>query len=184
MVTDLEGKFVTARAYPNLLLVQPKIENDKMTLSAPGMLDLEIDISHLYKIPAERATIWHDSVRAIDCGEEAARWLSRFIQAEDFAFRLLFYPDKKPTRNCTIHEPKHKKLQAQDSGALHDLTGYMMINENSIAELNSRLDHVVTPQQFRPNFVVKGPLAFEEDNWQWVKVGREVIFRNVKDCAR
>lgn len=58
------------------------------------------------------------------------------------------------------------------------------MNEGSVAELNSRLDHVVTPLQFRPNFVVKGPLAFEEDSWKWVRIGKNVIFRNIKPCTR
>lgn len=32
----------------------------------------------------------------------------------------------------------------------------MLMNESSIADLNGRLENVVTAQQFRPNFVVKG----------------------------
>jgi len=33
------------------------------------------------------------------------------------------------------------------------------------------------------NFVVKGPSAYEEDKWDWVKVG-DVILRNLKSCTR
>lgn len=58
-----------------------------------------------------------------------------------------------------------------------------MITEASLAELNSRLEEPVTAQQFRMNFVVKGSTAFEEDKWDWVKIG-DVILRNVKPCTR
>lgn len=60
----------------------------------------------------------------------------------------------------------------------------MMVNEGSLAELNSRLEDKVTAQHFRPNFVVKGPVAFEEDYWKWVRIGENVVFRNVKPCTR
>jgi len=33
------------------------------------------------------------------------------------------------------------------------------------------------------NFVVKGAIAYEEDKWDWVKIG-DVIFRNVRPCTR
>lgn len=50
-------------------------------------------------------------------------------------------------------------------------------------DLNSRLDEPVTPQQFRMNFVVKGATAYEEDKWDWVKIGN-VILRNIRPCTR
>lgn len=60
----------------------------------------------------------------------------------------------------------------------------MMINQASMDELNSHLNHVVKPLQFRPNFVVKGPTAYEEDKWKWIRVGENLIFRNIKPCTR
>ena len=60
----------------------------------------------------------------------------------------------------------------------------MLINQASIDELNSHLDHVVKPLQFRPNLVVKGPGAYDEDNWKWVKVGDNVVYRVLKPCTR
>lgn len=59
----------------------------------------------------------------------------------------------------------------------------MLINEASINDLNTRIEDPVTPQYFRPNFVVKGPQPLEEDDWDWVKIG-DIIFRNIKPCTR
>lgn len=68
---------------------------------------------------------------------------------------------------------------------MHDASNYMLINQASMDELNSHLDHVVPPLQFRPNFVMKGTAgAYEEDNWKWVKIGDNLIFRNIKPCTR
>lgn len=68
-------------------------------------------------------------------------------------------------------------------GAYPDETSYSLMNEASITDLNTRLDEPVTPQQFRMNFVVKGATAYEEDKWDWVKIGN-VILRNVRPCTR
>lgn len=57
------------------------------------------------------------------------------------------------------------------------------MNEASIADLNTRLEDQVTPLHFRPNFIVKGAEALDEDTWDWIKIG-PVIFRNVKPCTR
>jgi uncharacterized protein YcbX len=69
-------------------------------------------------------------------------------------------------------------------GALHDETSLMLMNNASVADLNSRLDNEVTAAQFRPNFVVKDAIAFDEDKWKWIKIGENVITKNVRPCAR
>ncbi|KAL0134400.1 hypothetical protein PUN28_001289 [Cardiocondyla obscurior] len=69
------------------------------------------------------------------------------------------------------------------NGAYPDETSYTLANEASIADLNTRLDEPVVAQQFRMSFLVKGPSAYEEDNWDWVKIGN-VIMRNLRPCTR
>lgn len=184
MVVRTDGEFVTGRTYPKLVQVSPQIEGDEMILSAPGMIDLTVDFARLFTVTPIKANVWGQTVDAVDCGEEAARWFSRYILQEDFGFRFVFYPSSLPTREV---RPKNKIFDTtvqDDTGALHDATSFVLINENSINELNSRVNIPVTPSQFRPNIVIKGPSAFEEDDWKWVKIGDEVIFRNVKPCTR
>lgn len=45
-----------------------------------------------------RAAVWGQAVAACDCGEEAARWLSRFLLQEDAGLRLVYYPLERPSR--------------------------------------------------------------------------------------
>lgn len=58
------------------------------------------------------------------------------------------------------------------------------MTESSLGELNNRLKRPVTSLQFRPNIVVSGTEPFVEDNWEWIKIGNDVIIRNVKPCPR
>lgn len=108
MVITPEGQFVTGRAQPRLVLVQPKFEADNMILSAPGMMDFTVNIPHLYTISPITASVWQQPVKAIDCGEEVAKWLSRFICSEDIGLRLVFYPATEPSRDI---RPKNLKFE-------------------------------------------------------------------------
>lgn len=183
MIVNKDGDFVTARAHPKLVKVVPKVEGDTLTLSAPGMIVLSIDIARLMKTSPIKANVWGQTVDAVDAGEEAARWFSRYVFQDDFGLRLVFYPASFPTRDVREVNQMFKTTIPADTGALHDATSFMMINEASIVDLNTRVKNSVTPLHFRPNFVLKGAAAYEEDKWKWVKVG-DVVFRNVKPCTR
>lgn len=69
-------------------------------------------------------------------------------------------------------------------GLFADITSYMLMTDSSLNELNKRLEHSVTSLQFRPNIVVTGTDPFIEDDWEWIKIGENVVIRNVKPCPR
>ncbi|KAJ6640287.1 hypothetical protein Bhyg_13037, partial [Pseudolycoriella hygida] len=48
MAITPEGQFITARSQPRLVQIQPRIDGNKMILSAPGMMDHEIDFDRLH----------------------------------------------------------------------------------------------------------------------------------------
>lgn len=61
----------------------------------------------------------------------------------------------------------------------------MMASDSSLNELNSRLpEQKVEIHQFRPNFVVKGSVAYDEDNWKMIKIGNNAEFEVVLPCNR
>lgn len=183
VVRSDSGEFITARGYPTLVQIMPTIKGNVMSLTAPGMRNFEIDFEKLYATPPNKASVWSQEVDVIDAGEEAAQWFSRFILKEDFGLRLVFYYDNAPTRDVRPKNTIFETAIPDDTGALHDATSFMLINEASIADLNTKLQKAVTPLQFRPNIVIKGPQAYAEDTWKWVKIG-DTVFRNVKPCTR
>lgn len=193
MIMSTVGKFITARAQPRLVLIQPEITGTTLTLRAPGMLDFHLDIAQLNANATLDTVIWGVPLSgAIDCGEEIARWLSRFIHSEDTGLRLIHYPHAAPTRAVRDADRRRwRAFQPRDTGAMHDTTSYMLMAEASLAELNGRLAALEEPQppvpvlQFRPNLVVKGTrVAFEEDAYRWVRIGDAVVMRNVRPCTR
>ncbi|XP_058840061.1 mitochondrial amidoxime reducing component 2-like [Topomyia yanbarensis] len=113
---------------------------------------------------------------------EYGRWFPDIL-SEDFGWRLVFDPFNYSSREVREKNRFFVNLTSTDSGALHDSTSFMLLSEASVADVNSRLEKPVTALQYRPNFVVKGPAAYEEDNWKWIKIG-ETIYRNLKPCTR
>lgn len=184
MVVNSSGEFVTGRKYPKLVKVLPRIDGEVMRLEAPDMPLVSVDFKELLKLKPSKAVVWSESVDVIDCGDEIAEWFSRFILDESSGLRLVYYPSTLPSRDVREKNKIFETTYRKDTGALHDATSFMLINDKSVEELNSRVEKPVTALQFRPNVVVKGPVAFEEDNWTYIKIGDDVIFQNVKPCTR
>lgn len=179
------NKQATGRAYPKIVLIQPKIDGDKLILSAPNCFDFVLNVAELRgKSINEKVRCNYSDVCAIDAGDEVADWLSEYIVGRSGVFRLFFYPHLYPTKEKPEKDRKYKAFKSDDVGTYHNKTSYMLINQASVDDINIHLDHVVEPLQYRPNFVVKGAKAFDEDHWNWIRIGDTTIFRYVKPCTR
>jgi hypothetical protein len=174
MVITPEGGFLTQRNFPKLALVTPSISGEQLTLSAPDTDNLTI---HICKSGLTRPVdIWHSKdVQAVDQGERAAEWFSDWLGT---SVRL-------------VHFAKGylRKVSAQYAVNPDDHTGFadgypiLLASEESLADLNSRLDEPVLMNRFRPNVVVRDVEPFAEDTWSRVRIG-EVEMAVVKPCAR
>lgn len=185
VVTRPCGEVVTARTYPKMVRIMPKIEKSILTVSASGMPDLVIDIEKLYSLSETIvAKVWRDTAECIDCGDDAAKWFSKAILGEDKGFRFAFYASNDP--KPVIADRGYLFTQADDidTGALHDEAGYLLMNQGSFDDLNSRIENKVGALQYRPNFLIKGAPAWEEDGWKWVKIGDKAVFKSNQPCTR
>lgn len=97
MVIGRTGNFVTARQYPKLVRIFPKINGRTLTLTAAGMLDIGINIDEVLKKDTFKSSVWNQDVMVKDCGDEISKWISRFILKEDDGLRLVYYPESNPT---------------------------------------------------------------------------------------
>jgi len=173
MVVTPDGKFLTQREYPKLALVRPTLEADNLTLNAPNMdlLCMTLEKSG-DAIPVD---IWESrGVQAIDQGKRAADWFSEWLGAE---VRLVHIADgyQRSITKFAVTENDHTGFA----------DGYpiLIISEESLADLNSRLERQIPMDRFRPNLVVKGCGPFDEDGWKRISIG-EVELAVVKPCDR
>ena len=174
MVVTPSGKFLTQREYPRLALVTPTVKNGMVTLSAPNFDSLQFGIQSTgTPTPVE---VWKSKdVSAIDQGEESAQWLSDWLGV---SVRLVHVADgfkRKLNPEYAVH--------ADDHTGFADGYPILIISEESLQDLNSKLDSAVPMNRFRPNIVVKGCEPFAEETWRRIRIGG-VEMALVKPCAR
>jgi len=188
MVVDEEGEFVTQRELPRMALIQPSFKLGQMVLRAPGMLAL-----HLSLEAAEwqvRVRVWEDVVEAWDMGDIAAQWFSDFLGVDAPAglkrLRLVRF-DPEVRRLCSTKWTAGRASVTQFA----DGFGLLVTSGASLDGLNERLQAagqpVVDQRRFRPNIVLGGVQAHDEDRiggWRIDTGGGLAVLENVKPCAR
>jgi uncharacterized protein YcbX len=173
MIVDGDGRFVTQRELPRLALVEPSLTSAALWLETPGSRRLAVPLA--FDGITRPVTVWRDSVPAVDQGDEAAAWLSSALQRP---LRLVRF-DLAVRRYCSV-------TYAGDSGAhtaFADAYPLLILSEASLADLNSRLAQPLPMNRFRPNVVLSGIDAYDEDHIDEIRVGA-LALKLVKHCTR
>ena len=186
LVITHRNKQITAISYPKLVLIKPNVVGSDLILSAPNHSDFILNLDNLKNQRAtEMVDLSYSKVSGVDAGNDVADWLSQFIFGKSGIVRLVYYPHLYPSRGRSKSDIKKcKAFRYDDVGIYHNVSSYALINKASIDEINSKLKTPAKSLQYRANLVVSGTEAYEEDHWQWIRVGDTVIFRVLKLCER
>lgn len=174
LVDEASGRFLTQRAEAHMSQLGAAHQGDAgLQLSAPGLAPLFVPTPGA-DAPLRGVTIWRDTLRVPDAGDEAAQWVSSFIG--------------KPTRLVQVPVERARSTQAGyglDSDRVGFADGFplLLIGQASLDDLSNRVGRELEMLRFRPNLVVTGSEAFAEDGWKRIRIG-EVEFRVVKPCSR
>ncbi len=178
MIVDRQGIFVTQREHPALALVHTSVESGALVLTTAGKTPLPVSLD-AHRAESREVVVWKSLVPAFDEGDAAARWLSSVLGA-----------DVRLVRFDSSHERRCNPVFAGDSGAHTAFAdGYplLVIGDASLAELNGRLAASGSPalpmNRFRPNIVLSGLEAFDEDHIDTLHAGG-VTMKLVKPCTR
>jgi uncharacterized protein len=172
MVVDDSGQFLSQRSHPTLALAVPSLHDGVLQVTAPGMPTLETPLN-----PASAVTtsvrIWRDRVDASWAGEAAARWFSEFL---DSSCSLVHMPSQ-------VRRPTNPAYAPGSRVSFADAYPFLLLSEESLADLNRRLGTPLPMNRFRPNLVVAGAEPYAEDRWERLVIGN-IRFRVVKPCDR
>ena len=173
MMVDAFGECQTGREFPLLTQVRPRVEGDGLAVNAPGMEELRIPR------PASSAAtrpvrVWDDECRAQSAGAAVDEWFSSLLKAR---CHLVYMGD------TTQRPVEFEYSRPGDRVSFADEYPLLLISEASLKDLNGRLSDEVSMRRFRPNIVVAGCGAYEEDGWRNIRIG-EMPFDGAKNCAR
>ncbi|XP_072564365.1 molybdenum cofactor sulfurase-like isoform X1 [Paramormyrops kingsleyae] len=190
MVVNINGVCLSQKQEPRLCLIQPSIHwaCKELCLHATGMKPLSIPLEGNKQNPGVKvfqSKVCGDRVQSVDCGDEAADWISEFlgkpcrlIQQSPGFIRGMKRDHAKPVAGLSLVN------EAQ----------YLMINMASVKFLKEHINERQGPEaenldiqqliaRFRANLVVMGAEPFEEDNWKHVVIG-DLVFQVTDLCAR
>lgn len=192
LVVSGDGLQITARETPVMALVRPRFaigagthgprrnSDGALLLDAPEMPTFRLEL------PGTSATrlvrVWADTVEAHDAGDLAAEWMSDAI--------------RQSCRVVRLAEHARRPLRAKYAGplpftdrrvAFSDGAPLLLLGQRSVDALSERLveqgDDAMTIARFRPNVLLSGTDAHEEDTWERVEIG-SVSFGVGSPCSR
>jgi uncharacterized protein YcbX len=179
MLVTEAGQFLTQREHPCMAVIRPRPDGDLLRVSAPGMSDFCVPLAWHAGAVTRTVKIWDDSVDAADCGDVAANW---FTQAVGAPCRLVRF-------RRDVVRPTSVKWTSGVPSQTRFADGYplLLIGQSSLDDLNARLRAAgraaLGMDRFRPNLVVDGLPAFEEDYLGALEFEMATI-SPVKPCAR
>ncbi|WNC88105.1 MOSC N-terminal beta barrel domain-containing protein [Paraburkholderia sp. FT54] len=187
MVTDPAGAMLTQRAYPRMALIKVEIGAEDLVIRAPGMSELRTPL-HSARLAAPHAVqtqVWRDAAYGLDTGEASAAWFSTFLGVS--ARLLRFNPERE-----RIVDPDYTASVGGATTHFADGFPLLVIGQASLDDLNTRLNGKGAPSipvdRFRPNVVLTGLDAYEEDYVETLSVdgeaGGSVQLQLVKPCSR
>jgi uncharacterized protein YcbX len=181
MITDAAGTFLTQRELPELSQLRLSLPKDN---DAYRIARGDDELHFPRRLVAQKAPhpvrvrVWSDAVDAIE-HEPLSAWLSGALGR---TLRGVYLPDD------SLRPVNPKRARPDDRVGFADGYPFLLVSEESIAELNRRLaargESPLDVRRFRPNVLVAGCAApHAEDEWRDVRIG-QVAFRNAKLCDR
>ncbi len=168
-----------------MALIRPTLADGKLVLQTIGAAPLEISLAQaaMSQVNTMQVQVWDDNLLAIDEGDSTAAWFSAVLGV---ACRLVrFHPSATRVANNQWTGNKDVPTHFSDGYPL------LLISEASLDDLNQKLTSrglaSVPMNRFRPNIVIDGIEAFEEDyanSFTKGELDQAICLRPIKPCPR
>lgn len=180
MILGAADGFLTQRSHPRLVLVTVALDEASLTVSIPGggAAVVPLDDASYRARPRRRAKVWRDEVDAVVVPGDVATLVSDHLGER---CTVVYMPDDVVRPVDPTYGREGDRVGFADGYPV--LVGSLA----SLADLNARLsargEAEVPMNRFRPNLVVDGGAAFDEERFAHVTVG-SIRMRLAKRCSR
>jgi uncharacterized protein YcbX len=189
-------KFLTIRENSNMTLINTSFTDDnQLSVDATA-----IEADAHFKIDAYPSQKWLDANTKLVDVEIWGKWHDAWqypaemtAPFEKIFNRKVFLVMKGPRPRILSANGAPKHLGRKEKTMFPDMAPVLVASEKSIADLNARVKAKgedapdLTIERFRPNIIVEGTEAWNEDSWKTLQIGdgREKLVLNVlARCAR
>ena len=173
MVTRPDGTFLSQRTHPQLARLLARRLETGLTLAFDGHEPFTV---HAFEGGSTRdLRVWDDRMQGWDAGDRVADWLAAVLGVPARLARV--------TPATSRMADRHYVGERDVPVSFSDGYPILVCTTASLAELNRRLDVPVPMGRFRPNLVIDGLDAFEEDRIRRARIGTAVL-HFVKPCTR
>lgn len=174
-----DGHPLTQRQNPKMCLIQPRITEKSLYLSAVGFGEIEVPEPSAENT-AQEFHVWKDAVAALPCENTANKWLAEVL-GETQPLTLAKVNAKAKRK---FHNPTRFDIEGQ---YFSDAAPYLIANQSSLDEVNQRIQQQEQPlidmRHFRANIVIRGVPAFAEHQYSELSC-HDVGFRLIDHCQR
>ncbi|MGC4952627.1 MOSC domain-containing protein [Actinomadura citrea] len=166
MLVRPDGRHLSQREVPELALLHPDYDGGKLIVHTP--LAAAPLVCEALDGPALDVTVHRRPCQGMDQGDEAAGWFSETL---GLACRLVRFTGTRPT--------------ALGGGTLTYADGYpvSVLSDESLDDLNRRMDARLPMARFRPNIVLHGLGPYGEDPVTRLR-GDGVEIELIRPCGR
>jgi uncharacterized protein YcbX len=173
LIVRQDGRFITQREDPRLALIETALTGESLRLRVSAGRELTVPLD--MRGAEVEVTCWRDLCAAFDAGEEAAAFLTEYLEKPVRLVRFDARRKRVSNREWT--------REVDGFSQFSDGYAWLAISQSSLDDLNSRLPQPLPMNRFRPNIVLAGLPPFGEDGVHEF-VGDGVRLRAVKPCSR
>lgn len=171
MLTDADGRFLTQREIPLLCLFSTELQPEGVLITYKGE---KMFVPFLFTGNEVQVQVWDDQVTALQAPDAINRWFSERVGISCFLVR-------HAAQTKRMVDATYAKQNEQTAFA--DAFPVLVLGQESLNLLNSKLQEKLPVNRFRPNIVFTGGLPHQEDECRQMHIGN-TVFEISKPCAR
>ena len=176
MLIDAEEVAITQRSIPELCLFECEYLNDKLVVTHKDDKGFKVIIEIGAYLDTKRfeVQVFEDRCEAYEVSAEISRVFSDMLSKE---VKLVYMPETAERQVDEAFADKGVFTSFSDGFPI------LMIGEESLNDLNEKLEKPVSMLRFRPNLVFSGGYPFVEDDLKVFHING-LKMQVVKPCAR
>lgn len=172
MLVDENNQFLSQRKLPHMAQFKTSITGSKLIVSHLNE-SIELDLTQISNADCE-VTIWGDTVKASLESDTVNTWFSQQLMQPCKLVKLAKDQQRKVDSN---YAKNNENVGFADGFPL------LVLSYESINLLNSKLSESININRFRPNIIINGLAAHEEDNIKAIQIGN-ITIQLAKPCSR